>query len=128
MPKYRLNAYFRIEGAEGCATSRVFKVDIGDLENEKENLANFLRSQFRLNSSITRKGLELKLEDGSASTVTRMINKFVYHKTLNRTHYVTAEKNVVRITRFRKKKENRWGALTKIFGLKQSQKKRKKRS
>ncbi len=39
------------------------KVDMGDLDDEKENLANFLRSQFGLNSSIIREGLEL--ENGS---------------------------------------------------------------
>ena len=31
----------------------VVKVDMADLDGEKENLANFLRSQFKLNSSIT---------------------------------------------------------------------------
>ena len=102
--------------------SRVFKVDIGDLENEKENLANFLRTQFRLNSSLTRKGLELKMEEGSTQTVTRMVNKFVYRKNLNRTHCVTVEKNVVKISRFKKQKKNMWSALGKFLGFKQPKK------
>ena len=103
-----------------------FKVDIGDLENEKENLANFLRAHFRINSSVTRKGLELKMEDDSPRTLTRMVNKFVYRRKLNCTHCVTARKNVVKISRFNKPKKNRLAVLGKIFGFRQSQKKMQK--
>ena len=83
----------------------VVKVKIGDLEHEKENLANFLRSQFSLNSSITRKGLELNMEDGSTQALARMVNKFVYRRNLNRTHWVTVEHNVVKINRLNHKKK-----------------------
>jgi hypothetical protein len=85
----------------------VVKVEMADLEGEKENLANFLRSQFKLNSSITPKGLELNLEDVPTYSLARMVNKFVYHKNLNSTHWVTVENNVVKINRFKgtKKKE-----------------------
>ena len=37
-----------------------------------------------------------------------MVNKFVYHKNLNSTHWVTVENNVVKINKFKgssKKKE-----------------------
>jgi hypothetical protein len=84
------------------------KVDMADLDSEKENLANFLRSQFKLNSSITPGGLELNMEDVSTYALARMVNKFVYHKNLNSTHWVTVENNVVKINRFKgttKKKE-----------------------
>ena len=83
----------------------VVKVDMGDLDGEKENLANFLRSQFRLNSSITPKGLELNMEDVSTYALARMVNKFVYRKNLNSTHWVTVENNVVKINRFKHQKE-----------------------
>ena len=86
----------------------VVKVDMADLDGEKENLANFLRSHFKLNSSITPKGLELNMEDVSTYSLARMVNKFVYHKNLNSTHWVTTENNVVKINRFKgttKKKE-----------------------
>jgi hypothetical protein len=88
----------------------VVKVDIADLDGEKENLANFLLSQFRLNSSITPKGLELNMEDVSTYALARMVNKFVYHKNLNSTHWVTVKNNVVKINRFKhqkKAKENK---------------------
>ncbi|MGD0994904.1 MAG: hypothetical protein ABR909_05200 [Candidatus Bathyarchaeia archaeon] len=79
----------------------VVKVDMGDLDGEKENLANFLRSQFGLNSSIIREGLELNMEDVSTYALARGVNKFVYRKNLNSTHWVTVENNVVKINRFK---------------------------
>jgi predicted DNA-binding protein len=83
----------------------VVRVDMGDLDGEKENLANFLRSQFGLNSSIIREGLELKMEDVSTYALARDVNKFVYRKNLNSTHWVNVKNNVVIINRFKHKKE-----------------------
>ena len=87
----------------------VVKVDMADLDVEKENLANFLCKQFSLNSSITPKGLELNMDDVPAYSLAVMVKKFVYHKNLNTTHWVTVENNVVKINKFKgttKKKKN----------------------
>jgi hypothetical protein len=83
----------------------VVKVQMADLDDEKKNLANFLLSQFKLNSSITSLGLELKMEDVPAFTLSRMVNKFVYRKNLNGTHWVEVKNNVVKINRFKKEKK-----------------------
>ena len=86
----------------------VVKVDMGDLDAEKTNLANFLNSQFKLNSLITARGLELNMGDVQTYSLVTMVKKFIYHKNLNATHWVNAENNVVRINRFKgtaKKKE-----------------------
>ncbi len=86
----------------------VVKVDMADLDIEKENLANFLSSQFKLNSSITPKGLELNMEDVQTYSLAMKVKKFIYHKNLNTTHWVTVENNVVKINKFKsntKKKE-----------------------
>ena len=86
----------------------VVKVDMEDLDIEKENLANFLNSQFKLNSSKTTKGLELNMEDVKTYSLATMVKKFIYHKNLNTTHWVTVENNVVKINKFKsntKKKE-----------------------
>jgi len=88
----------------------VVKVDMADLDAEKANLANYLSSQFKLNSSVTSKGLELNLEDVPISSLAVMVKKFVYHKNLNTTHWVSVENNVVKINKFKgttKKKENK---------------------
>ena len=78
---------------------------MADLDGEKENLANFLRSQFGLNSSVVREGLELKMEDVSTYALARDVNKFVYRKNLNGTHWVNVKNNMVIINRFKHKKE-----------------------
>ena len=81
---------------------------MADLDPEKSDLANFLCSQFKLNSLITPKGLELNLEDVTTYSLAIMVKKFVYHKNLNSTHWVSIENNVVKINRFKgtaKKKE-----------------------
>ena len=86
----------------------VVKVDMADLDSEKESLANFLLSQYKLNSTITPKGLELNMKDVPAYSLAVMVKKFVYHKNLNITHWVAVENNVVKINRFKgttKKKE-----------------------
>jgi len=85
----------------------VVKVDMEDLDIEKENLANFLSSQFKLNSSKTSNGLELNMEDVQTYSLAAMVKKFIYHKNLNTTHWVTVENNVVKINKFKstKKKE-----------------------
>jgi hypothetical protein len=77
------------------------KVDMEDLDSEKENLSNFLLSKFKLNSLITIQGLELNMKDVSTYSLARMVNKFVYHKNLNSTHWVTVKNNVVKINKFK---------------------------
>jgi hypothetical protein len=84
------------------------KVEMADLDSEKESLANFLLSKFKLNSSVTPKGLDLNMDDVPTYSLAIMVKKFVYHKNLNSTHWVTVENNVVKINRFKftdKKKE-----------------------
>ena len=80
-------------------------VNMRAMESERESLADFLRSHFRLHSSLGSDGLELSSEDVSPSELTRMVTKFVYHKNLNSTYYVTSENNVVKINRFKPQKK-----------------------
>ena len=103
----------------------VVKVDMADLDSEKANLANFLSSHFKLNSSITPKGLELNMDEVPAYSLAIMVKKFVYHKNLNTTHWVSVENNVVKIYKFKgtsKKKEKNKKSLphktiTQTWGL-----------
>lgn len=88
----------------------VVKVDIGDLDDEIENLAKFLNNQFKLNSSPIPGGLELKMDDVSTFALARMVTKFVYRKNLNGSHWVNVKNNVVKINRFnldKKEKKNK---------------------
>jgi len=84
------------------------KVDMADLDAEKTNLANFLSTQYKLDPTITPKGLELNTENAQTYEVVIMVKKFIHHKNLSNTHGVNAENNVVKIYKFKsanKKKE-----------------------
>lgn len=83
----------------------VVKVDMADLDGEKESLGHFLLSQFKLNSTITSNGLELNMEEVSAHALARMVTKFVYHKNLNSSYWVTVQSNVVKINKFKHEKK-----------------------
>jgi hypothetical protein len=86
----------------------VIKVEMSDLESEKTNLAEFLCRQFKLNPSLTSKGLELNIEEVPTYSLVRMVTKFLHHKNYNSTHWVSMENNAVKINRFKvinKKKE-----------------------
>lgn len=83
------------------------RVEMVDLDEQKESLANFLQKHNKLESKIIRDGLELNGVDVSAFELQRMVNKFVNSKGLNLTHWVVVESNVVKIRRFNKKKEDK---------------------
>ena len=86
------------------------RVEMNDLDGEKESLANFLHKHFKLDSSLNQQGLELNGADVSTYELLRMVSKFVNSKGLNRTHWVNVEGNAVKINRFKhdkKEKKNR---------------------
>ncbi len=88
----------------------VVKVYMPDLESEKEKLADFLGSQFKLASKITSEGLELNIDDVPTYSLIIMVTKFIRHKNLSNKYGASAENNVVKINRFKhekKAKENK---------------------
>jgi len=83
------------------------RVEMNDLDEEKESLVNFLQKHFKLNASPDRYGLELSGADVSTYELLRMVSKFVNSKGLNRTHWVNVEGNAVKINRFRHEKKEK---------------------
>lgn len=83
------------------------RVEMPDLEGEKESLAGFLLKHFKLTSKPNQDGLELKADDVSSFELQRMVTKFVNSKKLNSTHFVAVENNAVKIKRFNHKKEEK---------------------
>lgn len=83
-------------------------VDMGDLENEKENLANFLMAHLKVSVSHGTGKLTVESERLTLQELEHVVNKFVYHRDLNGSHWVSAEKSTVKINRFeeRKKKQH----------------------
>ena len=83
------------------------KVDMGDLHSEKENLANYLNSQLKLDSALIREGLQLKIDDATTFTLARTVTKFLYRKNLNSTHWVDVKNTVIKINRFNKQSKEK---------------------
>jgi len=85
----------------------IVRISMADLSEEKENLAKFLSTHFKLESSQSLEGLDLNNDDVSSHALAKMVNKFISSKGFNLTHWVSVSNNVVKINRFNKKKEKK---------------------
>ena len=84
------------------------QVDLGDLDNEKEHLSSFLQSNLEGSVTSSNNKLTVISENLSVRKLQRMVTKFIYHRNLNLTHWVSVEGATVKINRFKrtaKKKE-----------------------
>jgi len=76
------------------------KVDLGDLQNEKENLTSFLQLHLKVPVSQVEDKVTVNSEKVSVVGLEHVVNKFVYHRDLNGTHWVSVEGTTVKINRF----------------------------
>ena len=86
------------------------RVDLGDLQGEKERLSSFLQLKLRVNVVPVGDKLSVESEKLYAQELQRVVTKFVYQRNLNSTHWVSVEGSTVKIKRFKgaaKKKEKR---------------------
>ena len=84
------------------------QVNLGDLDNEKERLSSFLQSKLQVSVASSHNKLTMNSEDLSTRKLQRAVTKFIYHRNLNLTHWVSIEGTTVKINRFKdtaKKKE-----------------------
>ena len=77
------------------------QVDLGDLQNEKENLTNFLQLHLKVSVSQVDDKLKVESEKVSLQDLQHIVNKFVYHRDLNGTHWVSVEGSTVIINKFK---------------------------
>ena len=77
------------------------QVDLGDLQNEKENLTSFLQLHLKVSVSQVEDKLRVDSEKVSVQELQHVVNKFVYHRDLNSTHWVSVEGSTVKINRFK---------------------------
>jgi hypothetical protein len=93
---------------------RKLKVDLGELENERESLSSFLRS--KLKADVTLRGNKIFVDSdfSSSSELKRLVNKFVYHKNLNHQYWVGLEGDDVKVNKFKHsdKKEKQKEGIT----------------
>jgi hypothetical protein len=100
-------------------------VDLGDLENEKENMINYLQTHLKVTVSQSRRNLLVESENVTLPDLHHVAKKFVYSRGHGATHYVSIEGSTVRINRFKgghgKKdkhsKESPSQSLTQTWGL-----------
>jgi hypothetical protein len=79
------------------------KVDLSELDDQKERLSSFLRQTFNL--EVTSDGHNLSIDSElPAQELERQVNKFIYHRHLNNKYWVALEHGAVRIHRFKEKK------------------------
>ena len=94
-------------GRENSHTNKL-RLELGDLQNEKEHLSSFLQSKLKV--TVTQKGNKLTVnsEKLTAQKLHHAVNKFIYHQKFNSTHWVSTEGTTVKINRFKgKDKKNK---------------------
>ncbi len=78
------------------------QVDLGDLQNEKENLTSFLQLHLKVPISQVEDKVRVNSEKVSMQELQHVVTKFVYHRDLNNTHWVSVEDaSTVKINRFK---------------------------
>ena len=77
------------------------KVDSGDLQNGKENLTGFLQLHLKVPVSQVEDKVTMNSEKISVKELEHVVNKFVYHRDLNNTHWASVEWTTVKINRFK---------------------------
>jgi hypothetical protein len=77
------------------------QVDLSDLQNEQENLTSFLQLHLKVPVSQVKDKVTVNSEKVSVQELEHVVNKFVYHRDLNNTHWVSVEGSTVKINRFK---------------------------
>jgi hypothetical protein len=82
------------------------EVDAGALDkDEKTGLCDFLRSSLKVEAALNGNKVSIELEKSSPEELKRLVNKFVYHRNLNRKYWVALEGNYVKIKMLEKAKK-----------------------
>lgn len=100
------------------------QVDIGDLQNEKQNLTAYLERHLKVEVTQEKDNLAVDSVAVSMSDLHHALKKFIYHRSLNTTHYLTIEGLTIKVNRFKehtKKKKNKkepdHESITQSWGL-----------
>lgn len=83
------------------------QVDVGDLQNEKEHLSNFLQSNLNVSVAPVENKLIVNSEKLSVLELQRVVAKYVYRHNFSRTHWVSVQDKTVKINRFKGAKKEK---------------------
>lgn len=88
---------------------RKLKVDLGELEDERESLSSFLRLKLKVDVTSNGNKVLVDSENLSPEELKKLVNKFVYRRNLMNKYWVALESDVVKINKFKhvEKKEKR---------------------
>jgi len=82
------------------------KVDLGELENERESLASFLRTTLKVEATSDGNTVSVDSEKSSPQELKRLVSKFIYHRRLNNEYWVALEGGTVKIKKLKGVKES----------------------
>ena len=85
--------------------TKTLQVDLGELTDEKDKLTSFLNSKLKINLTYSQNRLSVESEALSPEDLERAVNKFVYRRNLNGTHWVSLEGSIVKINKFKNAKK-----------------------
>jgi hypothetical protein len=101
------------------------QVNLGNMSNQTESLADFLKARLNAIVLINQNVLEVTLEGLSSEKLLQAVTKFIYHKKLNSVYFATLDGNTVKINEFKDKahkddksrKDGPHKSLTQTWGI-----------
>lgn len=82
------------------------KVDLGELEDERESLSSFLRTTLKVEVTFDGNNVSVDSEKLSPQELKRLVSKFIYRRRLNNKYWVSLEGGAVEIRKFKGVKES----------------------
>jgi hypothetical protein len=95
------------------------KVDLGELHDERDRLSSYLRSSLKIDVTSDGNELSIASDELSPQELKRTVRKFLYHRNLNNTYWVSLKNDVVKINKFKsntkKPKKRKQGETPAMF-------------
>lgn len=81
-------------------------MNLGELKDERESLASFLRTTLKVEITSHDNNVLVDSEKSSPQELQRLVNKFIYHRKLNNKYWASLEGGVVNINNFKVAKKS----------------------
>ena len=83
------------------------KVNLGELKDERESLASFLRTALKVEVTPQENNVLVNIEKSSPQELQKLVNKFIYHRKLNNKYWTSVEGGTVKINNFKAAKSEK---------------------
>lgn len=78
------------------------RVDLGDLESEKENLSSFLTAKLKVDVTSSGNKIMVGSNDLDVEDLKKLVTKFIYHQNLMNKYWAQVKSDSVQIKAFRR--------------------------